>query len=518
MTEGLQKLAGRAVRAALMRFTHSPLSGAMTGAASTAVLQSSSATTVAAVGFVGAGLLSFPAALGIIFGANIGTTFRGWLVALLGFKLQIGTIALGIVLIGAILRLFAKHRLSDTGYAIAGFGLIFVGVSELQQAMAGLEGIITPDHLPDDTLSGRVLLVMLGIAITAITQSSSTGVAAALTALYAGAISFEQAAALIIGMDIGTTITAAMATIGATVDARRTGYSHVIYNLFTGTAAIFLITPYIFIWQSISPGALYAEPEIALVAFHTSFNILGVIIVLPFTSRFARMIQKLVPEKRPIYTRRLDEGLLADASLALSAAQDSTRTEFIVLLGHINAVLSGNGDKQRVDLAELQTALDQTHSYVDSIHMESHEGADWQRLLALSHTLDHLQRLHERCEEDEDRAITARENEELSAINSMLISTIVDVINNIDNKQWQQASLLAKKTAAQIHDQVEPLREAIIEKMAHDKIDATIATDQLEAIRWLQRVSEHIARISHHSQQAIVAAGNQNQLPASSIE
>jgi phosphate:Na+ symporter len=136
MTEGLGALAGDAVRAALMRFTRSPVSGAVTGVATTALLQSSSATTVAAVGFVGAGLIGFPDALGIIFGANIGTTVTGWLVALLGFKPQLGALASPLVFVGAVLRLFGRGRMASIGYALAGFGLIFVGITvHLEQAL-----------------------------------------------------------------------------------------------------------------------------------------------------------------------------------------------------------------------------------------------------------------------------------------------------------------------------------------------------------------------------------------------
>ncbi|MGB3729069.1 MAG: Na/Pi symporter, partial [Thermodesulfobacteriota bacterium] len=129
MTEGLRALAGSAMRSVLMRFTKSPATGALTGASSTAILQSSSLTTVAAVGFVGAGLITFPDALGIIFGANIGTTFKGWIIALLGFKYSLENVFLPLVFLGAILKLFTKGRLSTIGYSIAGFGLIFVGIT-----------------------------------------------------------------------------------------------------------------------------------------------------------------------------------------------------------------------------------------------------------------------------------------------------------------------------------------------------------------------------------------------------
>lgn len=507
MTDGLRALAGSAIRAALMRFTRSPLSGAVTGAVSTAILQSSSATTVAAVGFVGAGLITFSASLGIIFGANIGTTITGWLVALLGFKLNLGTVILPVILVGTILRLFGNGRVANIGYALAGFGLIFVGISLMQQGMSGLTDIITPEALPADTLIGRLQLVALGILFTMITQSSSAGVAATLTALFAGAITFEQAAALVIGMDVGTTVTAVMASIGGSVAARRTGLSHVIFNLFTACGALILITPYTLLWEYLSPGALSSNAEIALVAFHTSYNTLGVMVILPFTGRFAHLIEKLVPDKKPSYTGRLGEGLLEQPALALTAVQASIHDELLALLRHVNAMLGDSLMGRRADLAELQAALDETYAYVDRIHLHETQGAEWERMLGIVHTLDHMQRLHERCEEEEDRAITARGSAELSDYGRTMVKTINGIFNDIETQSWTEAAERADKTAVYIHDQVEPLRQSILAKIASHEIDVPQGTGRLEAIRWLKRVSKHVARIMQHYGEAVLAAG-----------
>lgn len=507
MTDGLRALAGSAIRAALMRFTRSPLSGAVTGAVSTAILQSSSATTVAAVGFVGAGLITFSASLGIIFGANIGTTITGWLVALLGFKLNLGTVILPVILVGTILRLFGNGRAANIGYALAGFGLIFVGISLMQQGMSGLTDIITPEALPADTLIGRLQLVALGILFTMITQSSSAGVAATLTALFAGAITFEQAAALVIGMDVGTTVTAVMASIGGSVAARRTGLSHVIFNLFTACGALILITPYTLLWEYLSPGALSSNAEIALVAFHTSYNTLGVMVILPFTGRFAHLIEKLLPAKKPSYTGRLGEGLLEQPALALTAVQASIHDELLALLRHVNAMLGDSLMGRRADLAELQAALDETYAYVDRIHLHETQGAEWERMLGIVHTLDHMQRLHERCEEEEDRAITARGSAELSDYGRTMVKTINGIFNDIETQSWIEAAERADKTAVYIHDQVEPLRQSILAKIASHEIDVPQGTGRLEAIRWLKRVSKHVARIMQHYGEAVLAAG-----------
>ena len=312
MTDSLRNLAGDAMRKLLLRFTHTPLSGAITGTIATAILQSSSATTVAAVGMVGAGLMGFAEALGIIFGANIGTTIKGWFVVLLGFKLQIGLMLMPLILVGALLRLFAKDRWASIGMAIAGFGLVFVGIYLIQQGMTDVQKFVTPENFPDDTFVGRIQLLLLGILFSAVTQSSSAGVAVTLTALFSGAINFPQGAALVIGMDVGTTVTAALATIGGTVGSRRTGLSHVIYNCFTGIGALFLITPYVLLWQWLGPDILKNNAEIVLIAFHTSFNVLGVIIVLPLTRQFACLIKRLIPNTEPAYTDSLDKTLLHD--------------------------------------------------------------------------------------------------------------------------------------------------------------------------------------------------------------
>ncbi len=505
MTDGLRALAGNAIRAGLMRFTRSPASGAMTGAISTAILQSSSATTVAAVGFVAAGLMNFSSALGIVIGANIGTTLTGWLVALLGFKLKLATLALPLIFTGAILRLFVRGRLAQAGYALAGFGLIFVGISTMQAGMSNLQGVVTPDTFPAGDFIGILKLVALGFIITIVTQSSSAGVAAALTALYTGVIEFEQAAALVIGMDVGTTVTALMASIGGSVGARRTAMSHVIYNLFTAVLALLYLGPYTWLWQSLAPGQLQTNAEIALVAFHSSFNVLGVLAILPFVPQFARLIARLVPERGPVYTRSLESALLKQPALALNAVFATVRLEFLTLLQHLDAIL-GNGGK-RTELRDLQIALDDTHVYVDQIHLQSAGDANWERLVAAIHILDHLQRLHERCEEEEDRAMTARQTGQLAEAHARLTRTIDGIIKDIQANRWQQAARLARQTAATLQHQAERLRETLMSGVARGELDVPETTEQLEAIRWLRRVSKHLARITHHFSQAVLAAG-----------
>ena len=147
MTEALRALASRHLRAFLARFTTSPLTGALTGAASTAVIQSSSATMVTVIGFVGAGLMTFPQALGVIYGANVGTTFTGWIVAMLGLKLSLGTIAQPVLLASVLASLLSTRRASRIARAVAGFSLIFIGLDIMKDAVAGFEDVLSADQV-----------------------------------------------------------------------------------------------------------------------------------------------------------------------------------------------------------------------------------------------------------------------------------------------------------------------------------------------------------------------------------
>ena len=497
MTDGLKSLAGDYMRTVIMKFTKNASTGAVTGAVTTAVLQSSSATTVAAVGFVGAGLLTFSESLGIIFGANIGTTVTGWLVVLVGFKLNLADLLLPLILLGAVLKLFANKKLATIGLAIAGFGLIFVGISMMQDIMSSLQGIVTPDVFPDDTLSGRVQLFLLGAVITIVTQSSSAGVAIALTALFAGTINFEQAAVLIIGMDVGTTSTAALASIGGNVNSRRTGLSHVIYNLMTGIGALLILSPYISVWENISPGSLYQNAEIGLVAFHTTFNALGVFIVLPFAEKFSNFIKKVIPEKESIYTAGLDKSLLKENSMAITALNASVKSEVVALFSYLKIMLDDTDKGSLTDLDEMQIVLDKTHDFADHIHIANEIETHRLRLLSLIHALDHMQRLHERLE-DVESAKTVLSLSSLNEFRKELNQVVLNIVDSkrmvlVEEKLLQVGSLLPG-----IAQQSEILRDETMTLIASGELTVATGNKRLEAIRWLRRVSIHVNKIMMH--------------------
>jgi phosphate:Na+ symporter len=499
MTDGLKMLTGEALQRALARFTRSPTSGAVTGAATTAIIQSSSATSVAAIGFVNAGLLTFPQALGILFGANIGTTITGWLVALVGFKLDLGTLVMPLALVGVLVYMFAKGRARHAGIALAGFTLIFVGIEMMQGGMAGLEGTVTPETFPADTWGGRLLLIGIGMLITLVTQSSSAGVATAITAVNVGAISFPQAAAMVIGFDVGTTFTALIAVIGGSVPARRTGFSHVIYNFMTGTGAYFLLTLYVWALVYLLPDVIQTDPELALVGFHTLFNSLGVILVLPFANAFANMIIRLVPERGPMLTRHLNETLVPQPSIAMQAV-DRTLHEIIEqVIGILRRLLVDTEGLQAppTELDSVNKALRELHIYLDKLVTSSKQANVHRQHVSALHIRDHLARIVRRCQAI-DIIETIHSDEELLEIARRVVETVDRLQTSLVQSRIPIPIDEIKRTWSEAEERAEPYRAGIFTRFANDEITREEANARLSGIRWMRRISLHLWRITHH--------------------
>lgn len=507
MTDGLKSLAGPSIARVLSRFTRSPWSGALTGAAVTAVIQSSSATTVAAVGFVGAGMLTFSQALGILFGANVGTTFTGWLVAILGFKVDVGTIAPVLVMIGVLLRFTGKPRIAALGLGCAGFGLVFIGIDALRDGLAAFGDRLQPSSFPDNTWFGRVELLLLGALITMVTQSSSAGVVTAMTAVHVGAIELPQAMAMVVGMDIGTTATAALSVIGASTEAKRTGLSHVIYNLMTGAGAFLLIPVYLAIVSGLSGAGSQEHPEVALVLFHTTFNVIGVLAVLPFTAAFARLVMRWIPAEDLGREIRIDRSLLREVPLAVEAASDAVRRLTRMVWRRLARGLlvrqprSDDDGALSASIAALQTFLaDLTTSPDDQ---ERHA-----RHLALMHAMDHLQRMFDRRE---SRLVPDdTPDDDLSGERQRLAAELLAAARRLGEVQWpsggssgeprRTVKAVAADDAATTNRSAfeRAYRGGVLQDAASDRIPDRNALGRIDEARRLSRIGHHLARIGVH--------------------
>lgn len=359
MTDGLKLAAGPALKQALQAATQSRLRGLLSGTLITAIVQSSSAVTVATIGFVNAGLLGLGGSIAVIYGCNIGTTMTSWLVALIGFKIKISAFALPMVGIGMLAKLMGREqRMSHVGMALAGFGIFFIGLDFLKTAFEGLENQIPFDAL-SQTPAGLLLFVLAGFILTFLMQSSSAAMAITLSLTAAGAVSLAAAGALVIGANVGTTSTAVLAVIGATSKAKRIAAAHVIFNLITGAVGILLLM----LFSSYLNNGLQTEnlDLVALLAlFHTVFNLMGVAILWPFTDRLVIFLNKRFrsqeeDESRP---RFLDNTVIATPPLAVEAmSQELARVSRITTRMAKEAVSASEVDKPHLQ-AQMNTVYE----------------------------------------------------------------------------------------------------------------------------------------------------------------
>jgi len=322
MTDGLKVAAGHALRHILAEWTRTPLRGFLSGILITSLVQASGAVTVAVIGFVNAGLLTLLQTVYVIYGTNIGTTMTSWLVALVGFKVNVVALALPLIGLGMGVRVISgANRRGALGEAIAGFGLFFLGIGILKDTFFDVGSGLALQDYPVEGI-GLLLFTGMGFLLTFLMQSSSAALVVTITAAAGGLIPLPAAAATVIGANVGTTSTAALAVIGATANAQRVAAAHVIFNLLTGLVALLLLTPLLDLIEMVR-NALGLAPSIAtsLALFHTLFNILGVLMLWLLTPRMVHWLELRLRGAvedlgRPVY---LDKNVVGTPALALNA-------------------------------------------------------------------------------------------------------------------------------------------------------------------------------------------------------
>ena len=295
-------------------------------------------------------------------------------------------------------------------------------------------------------------------------------------------------------MDVGTTFTAVLATIGGSTEVKRTGFSHVVYNLFTGITALFLIVPYTMFFESFAPNFLMQQTEIVLVLFHTFFNFLGVIAIIPFTTPFAHLMQKIIPEPKQKYIQNFDPALLENVPLALSVVQKSLENEFKTLLEYTLYLLGEKKIAKKINIQDFDKFLNETQDFLDKINLKNTQDANWQRLF-------------DRCSEDEHKALFLRSSTLLVLEKNQFIDLVQTTRQLLEKKSLHELANYTQQSNNEIDKKTQQKREEITLLMADGTVSIDEGTYHLEAIRWLQRSSVHITRITYHLQQAILNAG-----------
>jgi phosphate:Na+ symporter len=490
LTEGLKGLAG-VLRRTLQRLVGGHLSAIISGVLFTAAIQSSTAASLTVIGFVSAGLVTLPQAIGVIVGATLGTTTTPWMVAFLGFGVSVSAVALPMLGIGAFLWLIAKGRVRSTGAILAGFGLIFTGIEFLQTGMAGVSWNL--EAIAGAGPGAKWILAGIGVAMTVIMQSSSAAAAATLVALYAGSLTFEQGCAMLVGQSVGSAAATALVVIGGSLAVRRTALAHILYTVIVGVLAMLFLGPLTAAASWV--GARLDDPDgvLALAAFSSIFKLAGIVVFYPWLDAFASFIVRISGAGRDSAVSRLDPTIAeAGAAVALEAAWRA-----IMELAHdaVEAVrgrLAGETAKYAPPLEAVQ----HVEHFLESLPLETIDlGTIAPRLVRLCHALDHLAELHD----DLGRALPVVSDWQppagfaagVQALAAWLDAT-EDPEVNVDPAIYQAPEAASK----QLRVERDMGRAQLLQDVALQRIPAAAARAGLDTLAWADGALYHAWRLA----------------------
>ena len=392
-SDGLQKFAGGKLRAILKGMTRNRLSGLFTGFAATTITQSSTTTTVLIVSFVNAGLITFIESTGVIMGANIGTTVTAWIVSIFGFQMKITPIAIALIGIFFPFLFFGREKLRNMAEAMIGFGILFIGLEFIKDAVPNIqdnpEMFAALDALTGYGFGSIVLFVFVGTILTLLTQSSSAAMAITLVMLFQGWITFPIAAAMILGENIGTTVTANIAALVGNVHAKRAARFHFVFNVIGVFWMIALINPFLHgidaVMQFFQPdvGSIFDDTQQARAAatlglslFHTTFNVFNVLLLFAFVPAIIRLVERFQKdtdmENQAFRLKYISGGLMSSPELSISQVYKEVEL-FGRLIEKMHYSFSGLFFKKQKKQEKFLKKLAKREQITDNIELEISE-------------------------------------------------------------------------------------------------------------------------------------------------
>lgn len=492
LTNGLKEIAGETLRKWLHTFTKGTFTSLLTGFFMTVLVQSSTATTILTVGFVSAGLISFFQSIGIIIGANIGSTSTGWIISLLGFKISLQAMSLPMIGLGVFVQYVAPSDIKKYGGVLTGFGLLFLGIDLLQKGMETAQHWIRFESLDTESFLSILLLIGIGIIMTIIMQASSAAMATTLTALFAGAIDFEQAAFLVVGQNIGTTATAIVASIGSSIAAKRTAATHLLFNVVTA----FIVTIFIrYILQFVEfltvafTGSF--DETVGLALFHTLFSVFGAIIFVPFTKQFSKLLTKMLPEKANALTRNLDDQLVSIPSAALEVAYQT----LLQMMKHLTDAMlelieakKGTASYEK-KVQEVEEAIVLLRKFLNDVQSDSTKLRN--QHVAILHVLDHISRLI-RVLREQQKVEGVFHQEKLM---KWWHKTLEQINQSFDSEEkLLEMEQELEKTAHKIVEERRVRRRKYYERTAVRETKLEVAMSNVQALLWIDRLVYHYWR------------------------
>ena len=392
-SDGLQKVAGSKLRSILKGMTTNRFRGILTGFGATTITQSSTTTTVMVVSFVNAGLITFIESTGVIMGANIGTTVTAWMVSIFGFQMRITPVAISMIGLFFPFLFFGREKLRNLAEAMIGFGILFIGLEFIKDAVPNIqenpEMFAFLDSFTGFGFASILLFVLVGTVLTLLTQSSSAATAITLVMLFEGWISFPIAAAMILGENIGTTVTANIAALIGNVHAKRAARFHLIFNVIGVTWMLFLINPFLIgidnIMQYFVPGvgSMFDATEEARAAatlgislFHTTFNVLNVLLLFAFVPAIIRFVERIQKDKdkadMAFRLQYISGGLMSSAELSIAQAHKEIEL-FGKLIEKMHYSFSGLFFKKQKKQEKFLKKIEKREQITDNIELEISE-------------------------------------------------------------------------------------------------------------------------------------------------
>ena len=521
MSEGLELVAGSRLKALLEKLTRNRFLGMLVGLVITAVIQSSSATTVMTVGFVNAGLMDLAQAIGVIMGANIGTTVTGLLIAL-----NVSDIAAVIAIAGVIMICFLKKKMiQHIGMVLAGLGILFIGMGSMSDAMAPLREVEWFQNLMV-SFRNPLLGILAGALFTAVIQSSSASIGILQALALQGIIGLDSAVFVLFGQNIGTCITAALACIGSTKNAKRTALVHLSFNVI-GTilfTVIALVTPFTDWMVSLAPG----NPMAQIAYTHTVFNITTTLLLLPCANLLAKLAHLIIrgEDKRPegpalMHITDLSFGV---SSIAMAEVQaETTRMERLVrenldiamdafFTGNLTEIAKVHHNEETIDF--LNKEITDALVRINSLELTEH---DAKRLGAMYHVVSDLERIGDHAENIADYARNCRERkvtfseqsvEDLRAMIGMVYQILDDSYAHLMDKEHgpEYRDIYALEEAIDLR--TEELEKQHIERLNAGRCNSDAGMVYVEILTDLERVADHalnIAQAAHGGKRMIEA-------------
>jgi len=502
ITDGLKLAAGNALRDILGRSTRTTTRGLVSGFMLTAMVQSSSAVTMATIGFANAGLLGIHQALSIVLGATVGTTMTSWLVAVVGFQFKISSFAMPLLGIGMVMRLLgASSRTGALGEALAGFGLFFVGIDFLRMAFEGVAAQVDLSTLSPDGLMGLLLYVAIGIVMTMLTQSSSATVALTLTALSSGLMLFPAAAAMVIGATIGTTSTSALSVIGATPNARRVAAGHVCINSFNAFIGLLLLP--LVLWLSTQDNWLHDYPALTIAVFHTTFNLLGVILMQPLLARLSKWLQGRFTSRaeelgRPHY---IDSNVMVSPSLALDAFVLELQRMANMMREHAIASFDHEGEpgkllqQQHDGLRQLAQKVEQAVTKLEMDRLDVAIARQLPEVLRIANYIDEAVAVaHENAETDADVEHLLR-----TSVREPIMAFKEAVMTQLGRTDLQNPDFnveAAEEGYQQLREVFRSLKTTLLEAGVRGQVPVLRLNPSIDSLRMMLRTAERSTRVA----------------------